>query len=210
ALLAAMGKPVDAVRAAVVHVTFNIAGVLLWVMFIPQLADFIVAISPSAPELMGKERMAAEVPRQIANAHTVFNVANTLIFIGFTGFFARLAVKLVPARIEEEKVIVRARYLDDELLEIPAMALERIRLEIGHMGEITNDMLRLLQSAFSDRDLEKFKAVRTMDDKVDILQGAILGYMGRLRREPLTDKQSQEFQALMSATIKPGKPCRRD
>ena len=43
------------------------------------------------------------------------------------------------------------------LLEIPAMALERIRLEIGHMGEITNDMLRLLGSAFSDRDLEKFQ-----------------------------------------------------
>ena len=201
ALLAAMGKPVEAVRAAVVHVTFNIAGVLLWVMFIPQLADFIVAISPSAPELMGKEKMAAEVPRQIANAHTVFNVANTLIFIGFTGFFARLAEKLVPARIEEEKVIVRARYLDDEVLEIPAMALERIRLEIGHMGEITNDMLRLLGSAFNDRDLEKFQAVRTMDDKVDILQGAILNYMGRLRREPLTEKQSLEFQALMSATI---------
>ena len=40
-----------------------------------------------------------------------------------------------------------------------------------------------------------------MDDKVDILQGAILNYMGRLRREPLTEKQSQEFQALMSATI---------
>jgi phosphate:Na+ symporter len=87
------------------------------------------------------------------------------------------------------------------LLEIPAMALERIRLEIGHMGEITNNMLRLLGSAFSDRDLEKFQAVRTMDDKVDILQGAILNYMGRLRREPLTEKQSQEFQALMSATI---------
>lgn len=84
----------------------------------------------------------------------------------------------MPARIEEEKVIVRARYLDDEVLEIPAMALQRIRLEIGHMGEITNDMLRLLGSAFSDRDLERFQAVRKMDDKVDILQGVILNYMG--------------------------------
>ena len=70
AILAAIGKPAEAVRAAVVHISFNIAGVLLWVMFIPQLAEFIVNISPSAAELTGKEKMAAEVPRQIANAHT--------------------------------------------------------------------------------------------------------------------------------------------
>ena len=201
ALLASMGKPVEAVRAAVVHVVFNIAGVLIWIFFIPQLADLIVAISPSAPELSGKERMAAEVPRQIANAHTVFNVANTLIFIAFTGYFARLAEKLVPERKVAEKVIVRPKFLDDELLEIPSMALERVRLEIGHIGEIISEMLALLGEAFEQGDLEKFKSVRAMDDKVDILHDAILDYLGRLRQEPFTENQSKEFQALISATI---------
>ncbi len=201
ALLAAMGKPVEAVRAAVVHITFNIAGVLVWVLFIPQLADFIVSISPSAPELSGKERLAAEVPRQIANAHTVFNVANTLLFISFTGIFARIAEKLVPEKKVEEKVIVKPKFLDEALLEIPSMALERVRLEIGHMGEIISDMLALVGKAFREGNLEKFKSVRTMDNKVDILQEAILNYMGQLRQEPLTDNQSREFQALMSAAI---------
>jgi phosphate:Na+ symporter len=88
------------VRAAVVHIVFNVAGVLIWVLCIPQLADFVTAISPSAPELAGKARMAAEVPRQIANAHTVFNVANTLLFLGFTATFARLVERLVPAAPE--------------------------------------------------------------------------------------------------------------
>ena len=114
AILAAIGKPAEAVRAAVVHITFNIAGVLLWVMFIPQLAEFIVNISPSAVELTGKEKMAAEVPRQIANAHTVFNLANTLVFIWITPLFAKLAVFLVPEKPVEEKVIIKPKYLEKE------------------------------------------------------------------------------------------------
>lgn len=201
ALLAAIGKPVNAVRASVVHVTFNIAGVLLWVMFIPQLAELVVSVSPSAPELTGKERMAAEVPRQIANAHTLFNVINTVVFIGFTGYFARLAEKLVPDRKEEEKVIIEPKYLDDELLEIPPLALERARFEIGRAGDIIIDMLELLDSAFRERDLAKFQAVRTMDDKIDILQEAILSYLGQVRKDPLTEDQSREFQTLMAAAI---------
>ncbi|MCU7845129.1 MAG: Na/Pi cotransporter family protein [Candidatus Thiodiazotropha sp. (ex Monitilora ramsayi)] len=201
AILAALGKPVEAVRAAVVHVLFNIAGVLVWVMFIPQLVDIIVSISPSAPELSGKERMAAEVPRQIANAHTVFNIANTLLFISFTTLFARVAEKLVPARPVEKKTIITPRYLDNELITVPSMALERVRLEIGHMGEIINDMFSTLREGVETRDMAKCDSVLKMDDKVDILHEAIFEFLSDIRKEPLTDHQSDEFQVLMSATI---------
>jgi len=201
AILAALGKPVEAVRAAVVHIIFNIAGVLVWILFIPQLADFIVAISPGSPELSGKARMAAEVPRQIANAHTVFNVANTLLFISFTTFFARLAEKLVPKRPVEEKIIIEPRYLEEDVVRVPAMALEQVRFELGHMGEIINRMFSNVRSGVRDKDKQKFDAVLKMDDQVDILHDAILEYMSELRQEPLTDKQSDRFQALMSATV---------
>jgi len=201
ALLASIGKPVEAVRAAAVHIVFNVAGVLIWVLFIPQLADFVTAISPAAPELTGKARMAAEVPRQIANAHTVFNVANTLLFLGFTTTFARLVERLVPAKPEVEKIIVRPRYLDAELITIPAMALERVRFEIGHMGEIISAMLDRLDAAFIERSTRKLDEVMMMDDKVDVLNEAILAYLSELRQQPLTDRQSEEFQRLMSAAV---------
>ncbi len=201
ALLAAIGKPTDALRAAVVHILFNVAGVLVWILFIPQLADFVVAISPASPELAGKARMAAEVPRQIANAHTVFNVANTLLFLGFTTTFARLVERLVPEKPEAEKVIVRPKYLDSQILEIPSMALERVRFELGHMGEIITDMLARLDEGFLQRDRRKLEEVAMMDDKVDILNDAILEYLSEIRQQPLTDRQSTEFQSLMSATI---------
>ena len=48
---------------------------LFWVFFIPQLADLVRHISPTAPDLQGTARLAAETPRQVANTHTIFSVA---------------------------------------------------------------------------------------------------------------------------------------
>ena len=87
AILAAIGKPRDAVRAALVHVAFNVFGVLLWLGFITELWEFVAWISPVYEGLTGTEKLAAEAPRQIANAHTVFNVTNTVVFIGFADYF---------------------------------------------------------------------------------------------------------------------------
>ncbi|MDH3900994.1 MAG: Na/Pi symporter, partial [Gammaproteobacteria bacterium] len=59
AMLAAIGKPREAVRAAVVHVLFNVFGVLLWLGLISQLAEFVTWLSPSHPDLSGTDRLAA-------------------------------------------------------------------------------------------------------------------------------------------------------
>jgi len=204
AILASLGKPVEAVRAAMVHVIFNIAGVVLWFLFIPQLADFIVAISPSSPELSGKAQMAADVPRQIANAHTTFNVANTLLFIGFTPLFARLVKRLVPDRPIEDKIIIEPRYLDADVVDVPTMALEQVRFELGHVGEIINEMYSMLRSGIQQKNKQKLDEVQKLDNKVDILSDAILEYLRDIRQQSLTDKQSDRFQALMSATMNIG------
>ena len=201
AVLAALGKPPEAIRAAVVHISFNVAGVILWVMFIPQLAEFVSYISPTAAELSGKEKMAAEVPRQIANAHTVFNVANTLIFIWFTPLFARVAEIFVPAKPVKEKVIVEPKYLNRELLEVPSVALENVRFEIGHMGDIASDMLTTLWTAFQTKNRDLVDEVVRMDDKVDVLSERILEYMNEIQQESLSDESSHTLQALMNATI---------
>jgi len=200
AVLASLGKPVEAVRAAMVHITFNVAGVLLWVMFIPQLADFVAAISPSAPGLSGKAQMAAEVPRQIANAHTVFNVANTLIFIGFTTFFARLVEKLVPERIAEPGVIIEPEFLDEAALVAPSIALQQVRMELGRVGAIALGMLQDVAPALRDRDMKRLEKIALRDDEIDILELEILNYLAKLRRGSLTEQEGLEFQGLMIAT----------
>ncbi|MEN8763348.1 MAG: Na/Pi cotransporter family protein [Thiogranum sp.] len=198
AMLAAIGKPREAVRAAVVHVMFNVFGVILWVGVIGQLAEFVTWFSPSHPEFSGVDRLAAETPRQIANAHTVFNIANTLIFIGFTGQFARLVEWLVPDKPLEEKIIAKPKYLDDALLETPSLALDRTRLEIGHMGDRVKDMLQKIMPAILRGDSGSLRAVAKIDDEVDILHGHIVTYLGRISQNTLTEEQTHEFMNLMA------------
>jgi len=200
AMLAAIGKPREAVRAAVVHVLFNTFGVLLWVGLIPYLAEFVTWLSPAHPELSGTNRLAAEAPRQIANAHTVFNIANTFIFIGFTSQFARLVEKLVPDKPVEEIVIAQPKYLDEELLETPSLALDRVRLEIGHMGGRVREMLQNIMTAITTGDRMMLRNIAKIDDDVDILHGDIVTYLGRISQKELMEDQTRALVSLMAAT----------
>ncbi len=193
-------KSVDATRASVVHVAFNVLGVLLWLPLIWLLVDIAVWLSPSSPELEGPARAAAEVPRQIANANTFFNVINTLLFIAFTGWFARLAEWLVRERRPDEGVIARPEFLDQAALVAPTVALQQVRLELGRVGEIVVGMLKDIGPAFRDRDLGRLEDVVRRDDQVDVLEEEILRFLGLVRKGMLTDQESAEFQGLMMAT----------
>ena len=201
AMLASIGKPREALRAAVVHVLFNVAGVLVWIFFIEYLAQFVTSFSPAYLELSGVDRLGAETPRQIANAHTVFNIANTLLFIGFTSQFARIDEWLVPdAPLVESKVlVVRARYLDEELLSTPTLALGRVRLEVLHMGEKVQSMLGAIMPAIIAGKRETLLEVREKDEEVDLLYDQIIEYMGKISKQSLTGNQTQDFLQLMSA-----------
>ena len=192
-------KSADAVRASAVHVMFNVLGTAIWLPFIWLLVDMAVWISPASPGLQGSAQAAAEVPRQIANANTIFNVLNTLLFIGFTGWFAKLAERLVPDRPAPEGVIVEPEFLDDAALAAPTMALQAVRMEIGRVGEITRCMLDDVIPALRDRDPERLDAIARRNDEVDILETAILRYLGKVRSGMLTEQESLEFQGLMSA-----------
>ncbi len=202
ALLASIGKPRDAVRAAAVHVFFNIAGVLLWVMFIDPLADFVRYLSPTHPELTGLDKLGAETPRQIANAHTIFNFANTFIFIWFTTQIAALVMKLLPdspSPLEKEGLIVEAKYLDEYLLTTPSLALDRVRLEVLHMGGIVNDMMKQIMPAILDASKKTIAKIESRDDEVDLLYAQIVDYLGQISKQSLTDSQTEELLALMEA-----------
>ena len=199
ALLAALGKPREAVRAAVVHVLFNVLGVVIWLGFIGVLADVVQAISPQATSLTGTERLAAETPRQIANAHTVFNIVNTLLFLPFTGLLARLVVRLVPERPEAEEAVVQPRYLDDILLSTPALALDRVRMELRRLGERVHDMVRAALPVVMEGEREDLAELEARDDEVDALHGAIVTYLGQLARENLDTAQAEQHYDYLEA-----------
>jgi phosphate:Na+ symporter len=200
AALASIGKPREAVRAALVHVLFNIAGVALWVAFIPQLAELAQWLSPARADLSGAERLAAEAPRQIANIHTFFNVANTVIFLGFTTRIARLVVWLIPDRPLRPDQKMLPRFLHDSLLSTPPVALQTAHLEIGRLGESVSEMVADIMPAAIRGSRAELETVAAMDKVVDALHIAIIEFLGKVSRIRLTARQSSELMQLAEVT----------
>jgi len=205
AMLAAIGKPRRSVQAAVAHLLFNVFGVAIWFFFIPYLADFVVWLSPAADtSLTGQARLAAEAPRQIANAHTVFNVANTIIFLPFAGLLAKLVEKLVPIKelTFEEKAVAKfmPRYLDDGMLDTPPLALSMVRRETRRMGEVVEEMLANVPATVFQGDLDKMTEIRDKDEQVDALYGAINSYLTKVSRRDLMESTANEAMMLTTTT----------
>jgi phosphate:Na+ symporter len=200
-LIAAIGKPTEAVRAAVVHVLFNVVGVLIWFLLIPQLADIVRWISPSVPTLTGTQKLAAEMPRQIANAHTVFNVANTLLLIWFVGPIAKVSRWVVPERVSEAVAPMTPKYLDPSYLQTPAFALDRVRLELHRLGAQVVAMLEAAPEAVFRGPPRLLDNIARMDDDVDRLQAGIVDYVRRLERQELSGPVTDQAHRLLSAAI---------
>ena len=194
AVLASLGKSCAAHRAAAIHVVFNVAGVLIWLAFLDLLADWSRMISPVQEHLHGFAKLAAETPRQIANANTLFNLVNTVLFIGFTPVLAKFVTRILPDREKAaEGVIVTPKFLDDHLLDTPSLALHVARLETCHLGDHILGMLAQARVALETRDERIFRDVEKADDAADILHAQILIYLNRIGKRELTREQAEKF-----------------
>jgi phosphate:Na+ symporter len=197
ALLASIGRPHEAVRTAVVHVLVKIVGVALWLPFLDHFAEAVTWLSPKSPELTGLARLAAETPRQIANAHTIFNTINSLAFLPFTGVLVWAARKLVADRALAEEELIRARYLNGALLQTPSLALENARREIVRTGEITERMLVAVLPAMVSGSRDSLAEVAEMNRAVDALYQHIVEYLRQLGQRSLTEAETVELMHLM-------------
>jgi len=188
---------------------FNLVGVIIWLPLIAVLANVSASISPSYPDLAGMERLAVESPRQIANANTLFNVANTLIMLPFSAFFVVSVKRLIPHKTSsKEKQKIALKYIKGEYLATPDIALEQAHLEIARVGRRVSNMVNQLPplAAHYGNDRDKQSARQTLrerekvEDEVDMLHGQILSYLGRLRQSPLSSNESKQQIKLVSIT----------
>ncbi|WP_042290101.1 Na/Pi cotransporter family protein [Paraburkholderia mimosarum] len=193
ALLASIGKSAEAAQVGIVHLLFNVLGVLFFVFAIPQFADFVRLISPSAPELTGAARLAAETPRQAANAHTVFSVFSTFVLIWFTGPIAKLAERLAPVRREAWQGPGVPRYLDETLVEMPALAIARVQLELASLGKQVQVVVEQSVSLAVQSSTRALSAVTNEDKAADSLSTAILTYIGKLSDAVQSDDEGRQL-----------------
>jgi len=158
--LATIGASREAKRVAIAHVLFKILGVMLFIFWIPSFAKVITQMS----SYFGSTSTA----RQIANAHTIFNVSIGLFFLPMTGLLAAFILKIYPKKGEkkEEDPELEVWHLDESLIETPSLAIDLVRTEIARMSKILNRMLKAVLIPFiSDPDLIRKNPNISLDEK---------------------------------------------
>lgn len=135
AVIASIGQPKDARRTAFAHCIFNISGAILFLFLVKPYAALIQYISPKGNEV-------DVISRQIANAHTGFNITMTLIWIPLIPVMVKIVMMLVPDKKGTEQIALeQPLYLDNRLIGQPAAALSLVAKEIFRCAKIVEAML---------------------------------------------------------------------
>ena len=185
AILASFGTNKNAKRAALVHLSFNVIGTVIW-LSVYCLADLIIA-----PALFDE----AATQAGIATAHSLFNLGCTLLLLPLSGLLEKLAYKLVP----DTKAPDTVSELDDRLLATPAVALERshaLTLEMAKLSsEALGDSIALLKSY----NAETATKIREIEDKTDHYEDMIGSYLVKLSSHQLNEKEGAMASMLLKA-----------
>ena len=198
--VASIGKRREAVRVAMVHVFFNTAGVLLILPFISPFAELARSLSPLAESsLPAREALAAVVPRQIANAHTLFNVTMALIFLPFTTQLAQLLNRVLPDKaMLDESTALSSRYLDETLLNTPELALEAVYHECMRIGNRISVMFTTVLPYLKQGKKDDHEILKTKRNEIEKLEAMILQFLRELNASDLNPEQSQKLMNLLS------------
>ncbi len=191
ALLASIGQSRDAKRTALAHCTFNITGAFIFIWFVKPYAHFIQMISTKGPEV-------EVIARQIANAHTCFNVIMTLIWLPLIWLLVKIVVKILPykekGRASKEKPV----FLDLRLINQPAAAMEMVAREILRCSGMVEHMIHRLNHAIQRQDQRRVNSILRESAVVKKLYDNIISYLSTLFSSgSMTEEQATQTARMM-------------
>lgn len=191
ALLASVGQSRDAKRTAVAHCIFNISGTFLFIWFVKPYASFIQFISPKGSEV-------EVISRQIANAHTVFNITVTLIWVGMIGLMVKIVTRLIPDGRRELTDPLVPVYLDRNVIAQPAVAMQFAAREVIRVCGIVREMLSDIVLSVETEDARTVEEVQGKGRVVSSLYTEISDYLAELFASGgLTEAQAARTSGLM-------------
>ena len=177
------------------HTLFNVIGVLITV------ATFCIPWGGEPAFFRFIRWMSADgtLERQIANAHTVFNVVTTLILLPFVSLFAKLCEKIIP--LEKDKV--KYKRLEPHLLNTPSIALAQtasaLRKMLKHAWKMTACALNIYAHD-DEKNQERVKTLEQREEDVDSRQHDIADYLSKLMLKPLAPAESRQIPVLLHCT----------
>ena len=192
AILASIGQSRNAKRVALSHCMFNVSGALIFIWFVKPYAALIKAISPKGPEV-------EVISRQIANAHTCFNVTMTLLWLPLIWLLVKIVMTVIPEKSSERLNTRKPLYLDGNLILQPAAALEMTAREVLHCSDMVRDLIPACAEAFRKGDSPELKELEEETKAIAGINDAIMNYLANLfSAGVLTEKQSAKATSLLS------------
>ena len=195
AILASIGQTKNAQRTAIAHSIFNISGSVVCLCIIPWFAQFVQYISPTGREI-------DIISRQIANAHTTFNIVCTLVWLPFIPIMVKIVKAIIRGEDKNLKPAYETKFLDNKMLDKPVAAMYLISQEmerlVGFADKTLCQLKFILDSNRSVENYEKFKENLAITDQ---LQAKITDYITKLLSSGnLTEQQSEETASLLFVT----------
>ncbi len=138
--------------------------------------------------------------RHVANAHTLFNFVNVMLFIPFIGVLDKLCNYIIPVEMKETEQVT---FLEPLLLDTPAVALEQVIQSIRHMVKESWSMVDCAMNNHFLKvkiDEEKEIELEVREEKIDKFQADITNYLVKLTRRELSDSHAEVIPLLMHCT----------
>ncbi len=183
ALISSVGTNRNAKRAAIVHLSFNVVGTIVW------LTVFSIVKYTLAPALFDAPATMAG----IAVAHSVFNIACTILLLPMSALLEKIAYILVPETEEPDKITT----LDERLLVTPAVALEVCREQVIKMSEISMNAMKYGLKCLNDYSDELAERVRKAEEKTDKYEDLVGTFLVKLSVNQISDHDSAESAKLL-------------
>ena len=186
-LISRIGASRNARRAAIMHLTFNVLGSMIFMFILSKpIVAIVTAIDPT------------DAARQIANAHTLFNILNVIVLLPFNKLIVKLALKLVPETKSEQDDDKVVKYIDDRMIETPSIALANIVKETLRMGEKSKESLNAAMDGIVDKSKEKIELSFKREKLINELQKSILNYLLKLSKASLNEDSRETVDALFN------------
>lgn len=192
ALISSIGTSVNARRASIIHLLFNVIGAVLFMV--------VLLIFPQFQEKTF-ERWFSSPETQIAMFHTFFNVLCTLMFLPFTNVLVKLAMLIVPETKTEEKAEetesgAKFVYMDKRFLNSPALAISQLKKETFRMADMAMASLATAFNGFIRRDVSTVENVAANNEKIADLSKSISDYLVKVSAAGPSLEDEKKISAL--------------
>ncbi len=201
AQLAAIGTNISARRAAWVHTLFNVMGVIWISVFFMPFLKLVDSIIPGAVFNVATGDLSKEIiSPHLAAFHTLFNIANTLIFIWFTPLLAKLVIKFVRPKKEDESDVYHLKYISTAIQDTPEINILNAKKELSRMAEITNQMYTKFLNIFHNPDKKMGGEVAELikqEEYTDQMQVEISHFLVDCAKENLNEMSANNVNAMI-------------